>query len=81
LLAISPANASVALGVTQQFTATATFSDGTQQDVSSVAQWTSSAPAVAIVGKTGLAISSGSGSTNIGATFRSASNTAALTVN
>ena len=80
-LAISPANASVALGVTQQFTATATFSDGTQQDVSSVAQWTSSAPAVAIVGKTGLAISSGSGSTNIGATFRSASNTAVLTVN
>jgi hypothetical protein len=80
-LAISPANASVTLGSTQQFTATATFSDGTQQDVSSVAQWSSSAPAVSIVGKTGLAVTSGVGSTNIGATFQSASNLAALTVN
>jgi hypothetical protein len=80
-LAVSPANASVTLGSTQQFTATATFSDGTQQDVSSVAQWSSSAPAVSIVGKTGLAVTSGVGSTNIGATFQSASNLAALTVN
>ena len=80
-LAVSPASISVTLGTTQQFTATATFSDGTQQDVSSVAQWSSSAPAVSIVSKTGLAVTSGVGSTNIGATFQSASNLAVLAVN
>jgi uncharacterized protein YjdB len=80
-LAVNPSSASVTLGTTRQFTAIATFSDSTQQDVSSVAQWSSSNPAAAIVGKTGLAVTSGVGSTNIGATFGSASNLAVLTVN
>jgi len=80
-LAVNPSSASVSLGTTRQFTATATFSDSTQQDVSSVAQWSSSNPAAAIVSKTGLAVTSGVGSTNIGATFGSASNLAVLTVN
>lgn len=80
-ITVAPANPAVQLGLTQQFAATATFSDGTQQDVSAVAQWTSSNPAVAIVSKTGLAVSAGQGTTNIGATFKSASNATVLTVN
>ena len=80
-LSVTPANPAVQLGLTQQFTATASFSDGTQQDVTSVVQWTSSNPAVAIVSKTGLAISASQGMANIGATFKSASNSTVLTVN
>jgi len=80
-VSIAPATAAVQLGFTQQFAATATFSDGTQQDVSAVAQWSSSDPAVAIVSKTGLAVSASQGTTGIGATFKSASNSTVLTVN
>ena len=38
-VAVSPSAASVVKGMTQQFTATATFSDGTTQDVSSLTAW------------------------------------------
>jgi uncharacterized protein YjdB len=79
-VSITPASPALQLGLSQQFTATASFSDGTQQDVSSVVQWTSSNPAVAVVSKTGLAVSAGQGTTNIGATFKSASSTTVLTV-
>ena len=80
-ISVAPANPAVQLGLTQQFAATATFSDGTQQDVTAVAQWTSSNPAIAIVSKTGLAVSAGQGTANIGATFKSASKATVLTVN
>lgn len=80
-LSITPPTPAVQLGLTQQFTATANFSDGTQQDVSSVVQWSSSNPAVAIVNTTGLAVTAGQGTTNIGATFKSASSSTVLTVN
>src|SRR5690606_11364929 len=46
-LAISPLVASVPLGVSQTYVATASFSDGTTQDVSNTAAWSSSDEAVA----------------------------------
>ncbi len=80
-VSVAPVNPAVQLGLTQQFAATATFSDGTQQDVSGIAQWTSSNPAVAIVSETGLAVSANQGTTNIRAMFKSASNATVLIVN
>ncbi|MEZ4358589.1 MAG: Ig-like domain-containing protein [Kofleriaceae bacterium] len=53
-LAIAPANPSVPKGLTQQLTATGTFSDASTQDLTSMVTWTSSATAVATVSATGL---------------------------
>lgn len=58
-IAILPANPTGAVGTTQQFTATGTFSDHTTQDLTSSVVWSSSATTVATisnaVGKNGLA--------------------------
>jgi uncharacterized protein YjdB len=52
---ISPINASIQPGTTQQFTATATFGDGSTGDVTSQVAWTSSNPAIATISSSGLA--------------------------
>src|SRR5438477_12725760 len=54
-IAVTPANPSVAVGGTQQFTATATLSDGTTKDLSASATWTSSDMATATISTSGLA--------------------------
>src|SRR5271166_3028834 len=41
-IAVTPANPSIAAGKQQQFTATGTYSDGSHQDLTSSATWTSS---------------------------------------
>ncbi len=85
-VAITPASASIAPGTTQQFTATATFSDKSQQDVSSLVQWNSSDPSVATVrdfsSGPGLTTGVAAGTSNISAVYGSvaASNSAVLTV-
>ena len=61
-LAVTPANQSIAIGGSLQFTATGTFSDGTTQNLTSQASWTSSSTVVQI-GTTGLATSPSAGST------------------
>src|ERR1700757_2243903 len=50
-----------------QYAATALFSNGSTQDVTSTATWTSSSTSVAVVSNTGLASGIGLGTTNIGA--------------
>lgn len=65
---IDPGATSLPVGVTKQFTATGTFSDGTTQDVTSQATWTSSAAGVASVRNAapqGLATAVSAGATNI----------------
>ena len=52
-----------------QYAATAIFSNGTTQDETNSATWTSSNTSVAVVSNTGLASGIGLGTTNIGATF------------
>lgn len=65
-IAITPAAAqNIALGTSQQYKATATFSDSTTQDLSNQVTWTSSVPAVAVVNGTGLATSTGVGTTTV----------------
>ena len=69
-VAITPVDSSVAVGATQQFTATGTFSDGTTQDVTINAHWSSTVPTVATIAnapvRAGLATTFASGTTTIG---------------
>ncbi len=75
-LVITPANPSVPAGLTQQFTATATYSDNSTQDVTSASAWTSSDTSKATIDSSGLARTRAPGTTTISATFVGASNTA-----
>jgi hypothetical protein len=79
---LSPQGASAPLGASEQFTATGNFSDGSSMDISSLVLWTSSNVAVADFSSTtpGLALSSGKGTTTIGATFQSVTTSTSLTV-
>jgi len=58
-----------------QYAATALFSDGSTQDATSTAKWTSSDTSVASISSSGLASGIGLGTTNIGATFNGVSAT------
>ena len=70
-LAISPANATIPVGATQQFAATGTFTGGSTQNVTGLVTWTSTAPSVATINATALATSKGTGATNIIASTQS----------
>ena len=81
---VQPANAAIALGVLQQFTASASFADGTTLDVTTSATWTSSAPGVASISNTpgtqGQATPVSSGTTTMTATYASIAGSTLLTV-
>ena len=79
-IAVAPATASVAIGAKQQFTATASYSDGSARDVSANAAWTSASTSVGTVGATGLATGLRAGATLITAGFEGKSASATLTV-
>src|SRR6266568_3619015 len=79
-ISVSPSAPQLALGVTQQFTANGTFSDGTTGDVSSQVTWTSSSPTVASIVSGGLAKAVGVGSTQIQAGSNSVSGSTTLQV-
>ena len=65
-LAITPTAAqNIALGTSEQYTATGTFSDSSTQDLSNQVTWTSSSPPVAVVNGLGLATSTGLGTTTV----------------
>ena len=79
-IAVTPANASIAPGTTQQFTATGTYSDGSKQNLTSTATWSSSAPGVATISTTGLASAVGAGQTTIEAASGAIKGSTTLTV-
>jgi trimeric autotransporter adhesin len=62
-IAVTPTGQSILVNGTQQFTATGTYSDSSQQDVSSSVTWSSTDSTVATVNSVGLA-------TGVAATFR-----------
>jgi type II secretory pathway component GspD/PulD (secretin) len=71
-IAVVSTGATIAPGGTQQLSAIGTFSDGTKQDISSNAAWSSTNTAVATIGsQTGLALGVGAGTTQITATLSS----------
>jgi trimeric autotransporter adhesin len=81
-ITITPANPSVNLGTRQQFSALGTFSDSSTEDLTQQVNWTSSDQAVAIINSAGLAVTTGTGSTSIGAALNEVTATSAtLTVN
>ena len=80
-IVVTPTNVTLPLGLTQQFTANATFSDGTNQDVTGTAVWKSSSSSIASITASGFATAKNVGSTNITAIFESVSNGTPLTVN
>lgn len=81
-LTINPQNQTISLSQaqTQQYTATATFSDGSFQNVTSIVSWTSSVPGVASINASGLASPVSVGSTTIATSYGGQSATANLTV-
>ena len=79
-IAIKAANPDIALGSPQQFVATGTFSDGTTENLVEQVAWSSSDLTVAIINKSGAALTSGTGTTTIGAAMGTVSDTTVLTV-
>lgn len=81
-VAISPTSATISATTTQQFTASATYSDGSAKDATSLVTWSSSNAAVAKIAVGGVATALASGTTTITATLAGApAATATLNVN
>ena len=80
-IAVSPNNPALPLGVTQQFTANATFSDNSKQDVTGVAKWQSSAGNVVSITASGLGTARNVGSSTITASLGGVNGTSLVTVN
>jgi hypothetical protein len=64
-IALTPAKVSLAVGESQQYTATATYTDGTTANISSTVTWSSSNPTAASITSAGLATVVGSSTTAI----------------
>lgn len=81
---ISPPSAAIRLGTSQQYTATGSYSDGTQQDVTTSVAWTSSQPGAVFVnnqnGRNGFATGIGEGTGTITASEGTVQATATLMV-
>jgi hypothetical protein len=80
-VSVTPDAATVAIGATKQFTATAVYSDGSAREVTTNATWTSATPAAATV-KTasGIAVGVDAGTAVIAAAFEGKTGSAVLTV-
>jgi uncharacterized protein YjdB len=79
-ISVTPVGLTLAIGIKQQFTATATYSDGSSQDLASGVSWTSSSTAAATIDASGLGTTVAAGSTTITATVGSFTDTTVLTV-
>ena len=83
-ITVTPANSSITLGNTEQFTATGTYSDGTTPNITSSVTWSSSNVSVATIsnaaGSNGKASSVSDGATTITATSGSIAGSTGLTV-
>jgi uncharacterized protein YjdB len=79
-IAVNPSGSSLPAGKTESLSAIGTFSDGTQQNFTQSAAWSSSAPSVATVSATGAVVAKAIGSTTISATVGSLSGQSDLSV-
>jgi uncharacterized protein YjdB len=79
-IAITPANPSVAKGLTEQFTATGTYTDKSTQDVTADVSWVSATQSVATVTSAGLASAVATGDSTISATLDGVTGSTTLTV-
>ncbi len=79
-LSIVPSTVSISMGTTRQLHATATFSDGTIQDVTTSATWTSTPPTLATVNPQGSVSGVGKGSAQVSAAYQGFTATTAVNV-
>jgi hypothetical protein len=80
-ITVTPANPSIAVNATLQFSATATFVGGTTQDITDSVTWSSATPLAATISLTGLATAVTAGdSSTISATLGNVSGSTLLTV-
>jgi uncharacterized protein YjdB len=80
-ISIAPGSASITPGGGRQYIATSTFTDGTQQDVTMLADWSATNGAVATVSSFGYAAAAGPGQTSVSATLNSQTGSSSLVVN
>ena len=79
-ITVTPITPSIPVGIQQRFTAVATFSDSTTQDISPNATWNSSNTGIATVNSVGVAFGVSPGPAAITASFESVTSSAQLTV-
>src|SRR5262249_9901343 len=79
-IAVTPANPTIQIGATQQFTATGTYSDNSTQNITAQVTWASSKTSVATITSLGLASAVSAGSATISATQGAVSGSTTLTV-
>ncbi|MFM5815263.1 Ig-like domain-containing protein [Aeromonas dhakensis] len=79
-LTVTPPNASIPKGLTQNYTAQGTYSDGTKLDVTNLVAWSSSSPAVASINAAGIATGVTIGSTTVTAMLNGQNASANLNV-
>ncbi len=78
-ISVAPATISLPIAATQQFTATGTYSNGTQGNITSIATWSSSATNVATISSGGVATGVTEGSSTIEATVGTVAGSASVT--
>jgi Bacterial Ig-like domain (group 2) len=79
-IAVGPSSSSLPVGESEQLIATGTFTDGTTQNLTQSAAWTSSSAAIASVSSVGTAVAITVGTVTITATSGSIAGSATLTV-
>src|SRR5712692_5545095 len=79
-ISVTPVGLTLGIGINQQYTVTATYSDGSTQDLVSGVTWGSSSTSVASINNSGIATTIAAGSTTITATVGSLTDSATLTV-
>ena len=79
-ITVTPVNPVITVQASQQFTATGTYSDNSQRDLTNSATWTSSLPAAATINSTGLATGAASRTTTIQAAIGAITGSTNLTV-
>ncbi len=79
-ISISPANATLNLGNTQQYTAMGTFSDSSSFGITLQVDWSSSDVSVAVIDTNGVLTTAGAGTATIKATLNGVTDTTGVTV-
>jgi len=79
-ISVTPDDLTLAIGIDQQFTASANYSDGSVQDLVTGVTWTSSTTTVATIDNNGLAVILAAGATTITATVGSSTDSTTITV-
>jgi len=79
-ITVTPANSTINVGKTQQFTATGNYSNNTTQNLTNSVTWNSSDTTTATISSTGLATGVRGGNVTITATYGTTAGTTTLTV-